>query len=212
MSGADFMGAVFNNHVFPKWSKGEVFKDKIEISDEHDRTEFALLDFSFCKKEGAKLDSFENEFIQSFLHAVETLAEKRRDSVCPGAYVVTQYSEVIPVLYLTRHCMELALKQAIRRVGYDPKKTHGLVPLWNSLWSHFPNQRTGEDGRAIKNMGAFVRAIDGVDKDGASLRYPMDRTGSFTQDKPLFVSCDKIAFYLEKFVEQLSELNVEHLA
>ena len=104
----------------------------------------------------------------------------------PGMYVFYRHSYALPVLYLTRHCMELAIKRAIRRCGFEPKKIHGLQQLWNSLVSLFPSERKGEDRKALSNMGAFVSAVAFVDNNGMSLRYSKDKSGGYTQDKPLF--------------------------
>ena len=81
--------------------------------------------------------------------------------------------------------------------------------LWSSLLSEFPEQRGREDRRAIKNMGAFVKSIAGIDDNGISLRYPSDKTGKLTQDRPLFVNDEEVASHLEKFVEQLELIDFD---
>lgn len=117
----------------------------------------------------------------------------------------------MPVLYLTRHCMELAIKRAIRKCGREPKEIHSILNLWNSLLSSFPVQRGRNDQRAIKSMGAFVKSISEIDDSGISLRYPRDKGGNLTQDKPLFVSNERIVSCLEKFVEQLELIDFDSI-
>ena len=122
-----------------------------------------------------KGEMFEEEFIRSFLNAAKELAAAGRRAIDrPGMYVMLKRSYAIPVLFLTRHCMELAIKRVIRKCGVEPKREHSLTKLWSSLLSRFPGQRCREDNRAIKNMGAFVEAVADIDDNGISLRYPQD--------------------------------------
>ena len=141
--------------------------------------------------------------------AKELAAAGRRAIDRPGMYVMLKHSYAIPVLFLTRHCMELAIKRVIRKCGVEPKREHSLTKLWSSLLSRFPGQRCREDNRAIKNMGAFVEAVADIDDNGISLRYPQDSSGRLTQDRPLFVNDEEVASYLEKFVEQLELIDFD---
>lgn len=155
-------------------------------------------------------DDGEEEFIRSFLNAAKELAAAGRRAIDrPGMYVMLKHSYAIPVLFLTRHCMELAIKRVIRKCGVEPKREHSLTKLWSSLLSRFPGQRCREDNRAIKNMGAFVEAVADIDDNGISLRYPQDSSGRLTQDRPLFVNDEEVASYLEKFVEQLELIDFD---
>ena len=155
---------------------------------------------------------FEDEFIRSFLNAAKVLAAAGRTAIDrPSMYVMPDHSYAIPVLFLTRHCMELAIKRAIRKCGRDPQRDHGLSGLWSSLLSRFPEQRGREDRQVIKNMGAFVNSIADIDDNGISLRYPSYKSGKLTQDRPLFVNNEQVASYLEKFVEQLELIDFDSL-
>lgn len=60
-------------------------------------------------------------------------------------------------------------------------------------------------------MGAFVNAIADIDDNGISLRYPQDKSGRLTQDRPLFVNDEEVVSYLEKFVEQLQLIDFDYL-
>ena len=171
---------------------------------------YSLLNSSALMKPELKDGMFEDEFIRSFLNAAKVLAAEGRAAIDrPGMYVLLDHSYAIPVLFLTRHCMELAIKRAIRKCGHEPRRNHSLLGLWSSLLSEFPEQRGREDRRAIKNMGAFVKSIAGIDDNGISLRYPSDKTGKLTQDRPLFVNDEEVASHLEKFVEQLELIDFD---
>ena len=206
------MDSVFNDHVFPKYKDQQVMKPQMDGFSDPTLRNFSLLDLSALMKDELKADRFDDEFIQSFLNAAKELAAAGRRAIDrPGMYVMLEHSYAIPVMFLTRHCIELAIKRAIKRCGAEPKKDHNLTSLWNSLLSRFPRQRCREDNRAIKNMGAFVKAVAEIDNDGISLRYPQDKSGRLTQDRLLFVNDEGVVSYLEKFVEQLQLIDFDCL-
>lgn len=197
------MESVFNDHVFPKYMSQQVMKSQMDGFNDPTLRDFSLLDSSALMKDEFKADKFDDEFIRSFLNAAKELAAAGRKAIDkPGMYLMLEYSYAIPVMFLTRHCIELAIKRAIKRCGAEPKRDHGLTSLWNSLLSRFPRQKCREDNRTIKNMGAFVKAVADIDNNGISLRYPQDKSGRLTQDRPLFVNNEEVVSYLEKFVEQ----------
>lgn len=206
------MESVFNDHVFPKYMSQQVMKPQMDGFGDPTLRNFSLLDLSALMKDELKADRFDDEFIQSFLNAAKELAAAGRRAIDrPGMYVMLEHSYAIPVMFLTRHCIELAIKRAIKRCGAEPKKDHNLTSLWNSLLSRFPRQRCREDSRAIKNMGDFVKAVAEIDNDGISLRYPQDKSGRLTQDRLLFVNDEEVVSYLEKFVEQLQLIDFDCL-
>jgi len=204
------MESVFNDHVFPKYMSQQVMKSQMDGFNDPTLRDFSLLDSSALMKDEFKADRFDDEFIRSFLNAAKELAAAGRKAIDkPGMYLMLEYSCAIPVMFLTRHCIELAIKRAIKRCGAEPKRDHGLTSLWNSLLSRFPRQKCREDNRTIKNMGAFVKAVADIDNNGISLRYPQDKSGRLTQDRPLFVNNEEVVSYLEKFVEQLELIDFD---
>lgn len=206
------MESVFNDHVFPKYMSQQVMKSQMDGFNDPTLRDFSLLDSSALMKDEFKADKFDDEFIRSFLNAAKELAAAGRKAIDkPGMYLMLEYSYAIPVMFLTRHCIELAIKRAIKRCGAEPKRDHGLTSLWNSLLSRFPRQKCREDNRTIKNMGAFVKAVADIDNNGISLRYPQDKSGRLTQDRPLFVNNEEVVSYLEKFVEQLELIDFDYI-
>jgi HEPN domain-containing protein len=204
------MGGIFTEHVFPRYVGRQVMKPQMNGFDDPTLRDFSLLDSSVLMKEELKDEMFEGEFIRSFLNAAKELAAAGRRAIDrPGMYVMLEHSYAIPVLFLTRHCMELAIKRAIRKCGAEPKREHSLKKLWSSLLSRFPGQKCREDNRAIKDMRAFVYAVADIDDNGISLRYPQDNEGGLTQDRPLFVNDEEVASYLEKIVEQLELIDFD---
>ena len=206
------MESVFNDHVFPKYMSQQVMKSQMDGFSDPTLRNFSLLDLSTLMKDAVTTDIYTADDTQSLLNAAKELAVAGRRAIDrPGMYVMLEHSYAIPVMFLTRHCIELAIKRAIKRCGAEPKKDHSLTSLWSSLLSRFPRQRCREDGRAIKNMGAFVEAVAEIDDNGISLRYPQDKSGRLTQDRPLFVNDEEVVSYLEKFVEQLQLIDFDCL-
>lgn len=204
------MESVFNDHVFPKYMSQQVMKSQMDGFNDPTLRDFSLLDSSALMKDEFKADRFDDEFIRSFLNAAKELAAAGRKAIDkPGMYLMLEYSYAIPVMFLTRHCIELAIKRAIKRCGAEPKRDHGLTSSWNSLLPRFPRQKCREDNRTIKNMGAFVKAVADIDNNGISLRYPQDKSGRLTQDRPLFVNNEEVVSYLEKIVEQLELIDFD---
>lgn len=199
---------VFSKHVFPKYTEKKIMKSQMNGFDDPTLCEFTLLDSAAFAKEEYKDELFEKEFIRSFLNAAKSLADDgRRKTDKPGMHVFYQHSFALPVLFLTRHCMELSLKRAIKATGKTPGDVHGLDRLWSSLLSAFPQQRSPEDQSIIDNMGSFVKAISQLDATGFNLRYPKDKQGRYTQDKPLFVNNEALVSLLEQFVDQLERID-----
>ena len=175
------MGDAFKNHVFPKYEKSRAMKPQMKGLEDPTLNSFSLLDLSALMKPELKDQMFEDEFIRSFLNAAKVLAAAGRTAIDrPSMYVILNHSYAIPVLFLTRHCMELAIKRAIRKCGREPKGNHGLSGLWNSLLSRFPEQRGREDRQVIKNMGAFVNSIADIDERICASDSLMMRTVGFS--------------------------------
>ena len=196
---------VFSERIFPRYEPESVVKKQMEAFSDPTIPNFSLLNLSCFAKEYFKDDSFEKEYIKSFLQAVKVLArEGRKDTNRPEGQFFFNYSYALPVLYMTRHCMELTQKRAIRRKGGNPAATHDLKRLWEDFLSMVPAERTVEDHQAIENMGLFVKALSDIDGTGFDLRYPKDKKGGqYTQDRPLFIDNEQTACYLNSFVKQL---------
>ena len=109
------MGSIFTEHVFPRYVGRQVMKPQMNGFNDPTLRDFSLLDSSVLMKEKLKGEMFEEEFIRSFLNAAKELAAAGRRAIDrPGMYVMLKHSYAIPVLFLTRHCMELAIKRVIR--------------------------------------------------------------------------------------------------
>ena len=200
---------IFKSHIFSGVKQETLYKRQM-IDGFGDKTlpQFAPLVFSAFAKQEYKHEMFEEEFINSFLKSAKLLAEASRkdNSPLPGVYLFHTYSLVLPVLYMTRHCIELSMKRAIRLVGGKPKQTHKLMGLWSSFLSKLPEECTANDKRTLERMQRFVSYIDTLDENGEKLRYPEGNDKQLTQDTFYWVDCVAVTETLDCFVKQLNAL------
>lgn len=207
------MSGIFSKNVFPEYTSAKLMKPQMNGFNDPTLKDFSLLNTATLFQDDFKEEKFETEFIQSFLNAAKAVAETGRKNIDqPEMYVLKSYSYAIPALFLTRHCMELSIKRAIRKCHRHPKTNHDLRGLWSSFLQWMPEQRRIEDHRSLENMGLFVTDVAEIDNNGISLRYPTYKTGKRTKDKTLFVNNEEVVAYLEKFVEQLELLEFEDIS
>lgn len=204
------MQQIFTKHVFDEYKENHVIKPQMDGFNDPTLHDFLPLSFSSVIKVEYIEEWFEKEFIESFRNAAKVLADAGQQAVnVANGYPFPKFSYALPMLYMTRHCMELALKRAIRKFGGTPGTTHNLTKLWSSFQSRLPsrNNRICEDRRTIKNMGLFVKEVSTIDDTGFDLRYSKDNVGEYTQGKWIWVNAKEVPNYLDQFVEQLESIN-----
>lgn len=204
------MQQIFTKYVFDKYKKDDVVKPRMDGFNDPTLHDFLPLSISPIIKAEHREEWFEKEFIESFRNAAKVLADAGQEAVSvANGYPFREFSYALPMLYMTRHCMELSLKRAVRRLGGKPGTIHDLTRLWSSLQSRLPskNNRMREDQKAIRNMEPFVNEISEIDDTGFDLRYSKDNAGEYTQGKWLWVNVKAVSNYLDQFVEQLESIN-----
>lgn len=170
---------------------------------------FQLLSVASLAKDQFKHEQYELEYIYSYLNAAKELASiGESKSSQPGMVVFYRHSYALPILYLTRHCMELSIKRAIGGMGRQPKTTHGLTGLWSSFLSCCQGKRSNSDEPILKAMGKYVSCIDRLDPTGTKLRYSTSKD-EYSINRPLWVDSKRTTQLLEQFVNQLEALNTD---
>lgn len=211
--------SVFTFHRFPPIKQELLYKHKLNGLDDKTRYCFVPLTISIAAKSEYKEGIFEDEFINMFLRSAKILAnviqtENIELVKCSSQKEIflKKYSLALPVLYLTRHCIELSIKKAIRHIGHKPKSIHSLESLWNSFVSYLSKSITwrlkhnDNDEKILKRMHNFVRYIDFLDNNGEKFRYSKENDGQFTQNIFYWVNCVAITAALYLFVDQLNAL------
>ena len=98
----------------------------------------------------------------------------------------------MPIAYLYRHSIELALKSIIRimfnaeRLSELPKyelEQHKVIPLWNIVRPVLIDTWPKEDRSPVNNTQALLEDLQKIDKSGQNLRYAHQKNGNRTSDK-----------------------------
>lgn len=126
------MQQIFTKHVFDEYKENHVIKPQMDGFNDPTLHDFLPLSFSSVIKVEYREEWFEKEFIESFRNAAKVLADAGQQAVnVANGYPFPKFSYALPMLYMTRHCMELALKRATRKFGGTPGTTHNLTKLWS---------------------------------------------------------------------------------
>lgn len=201
---------VFKNHIFKGLSVDELYKQQMNGFNDPSLGHYQLLSVSSLMKEEVKREQYELEYIQSYLNAAKELANiGEQKTAQPHAYIFYRHSYALPILYLARHCMELAIKRGIARTGHEVKAKHSLRDLWEVFLSSQITSPLDEDNQTLEKMGAFISYIDMLDPTGTKLRYSADKKG-YSIDSPLWVNSKQVVKQLELFVRQLEALDANH--
>jgi hypothetical protein len=116
---------------------------------------------------------------------------------------------VLPsILYAIRHATELFLKYVIFELSetHEHGKTcpggHGLTKLFSDHKAMIEHALEIEAAQTafhyrewIQEFEAIISEVDGVDPDGQTLRYPIDRKGSANLDGTIHVSLRQVEIF-----------------
>lgn len=127
---------------------------------------------------------------------------------------------VMPILYNTRHALELSLKFAISKLydmGAIPsthKMDHDILSHWKHLHSHSVGDRTVRE--LVSQIKPYVTSLAQIDEDGQELRYAetrsMDRSlNDFSVANLLLIrsSIEKLSALLVRLRDRIVELEWE---
>lgn len=98
----------------------------------------------------------------------------------------------MPIAYLYRHSIELALKSIIRtmynaqrlsELPEDVLEQHVIIPLWNIVRPVLIETWPIEDRTPLNNTQALLESLQRIDKSGQNLRYSHQKNGNKTSDK-----------------------------
>jgi len=96
----------------------------------------------------------------------------------------------MPIAYLYRHSIELALKSIIRtmhnagRISELPNlDIHKIIPLWNVVRPVLIDTWPNEARSPVNNTQALLEDLQKIDKSGQNLRYTHEKSGNKTSDK-----------------------------
>ena len=98
-------------------------------------------------------------------------------------YPINNQSLTIPLFYLARHSMELALEEALREIahiGVDDARTdgHDLLKLYDDLQKILKDNGVNDDGRWSNHCRRILTHIHSADPKGEHFRYPAALNGN----------------------------------
>ncbi|GEQ15683.1 HEPN domain-containing protein [Clostridium butyricum] len=205
---------IFKEMLFEDVSVEKLYKSQMNGFNDESIPDFNLITFSSVLKEEVREYKIQVEFIKSYLESAKILSERLVDmgKVQIGiSKVFYSYSLTIPIIYLCRHCLELAIKYAIFCIDGKPKKVHGLNKIWSSFLSYLPKDISENDKDLLKKMGDFIRNIDLLDDTGTNFRYPSDQNEVCIKNKFYWANSKLIVTTTEKFVKQLETIDINKL-
>lgn len=177
--------------------------------------DFQPLSCSSTIKEDLKPKWSEAEYIDSYINAAIILSKENKKLVTPSCpdvkYAFSKYYYTLPIIYLVRHSVELALKFAIEQSGYECKPTHKVSSLWQAFTNHLPKTLTPNDSKTKKQMQLFINIISSLDDTEISTRYSKSRDGLQTQSQFLLVDTITLSDTCEKFVTAIRNVDFEYI-
>lgn len=206
---------IFNQIFFEPVITEKLYKAQMDGMSDKTLPHFNPITFSSIYKKEIKQEETQKEFIQSYLQSAKILEKHLEELERPhtGIYkIFYNYSLTLPIIYLCRHCLELAIKYAILRINGKPKEVHGLDKIWSSFHSYLPQKAiSGKERSKLKEMGNFIHTINLLDETGTKLRYPTNKDGTCSQEQFIWANCKEIVKSTEQFVKQLEALDIENI-
>lgn len=198
---------IFKDMIFIKVSLEQMYKPQVNGFRDETLPEFNPILFSSTFKNEQKRKEADIEYIKSYLESAKILVDETyKRQICANGIkkIFYNYSLELPTIYMCRHCLELSIKHAINKLGKEAKNTHGLEGQWNAFMQYISKDMiSGKERTILKNMGEFIRNIDGLDDNGTKLRYPLQEDKSFSQGEFLWVNTKQIVKSTEDFVNQM---------
>jgi hypothetical protein len=117
----------------------------------------------------------------------------------------------VPLFFLQRHRVELALKSLLAAVGADVPTTHDLKTLWKKCEEEL-RPKDDETWRTFEaDHVEFIDLLDEVDPGSFAFRYPVDKRGD-PVERPQFIDlrvlhkhADSVYYGASGYADYLSE-------
>lgn len=204
---------IFDKVEFKRSIDSELYKTQMNGFNDSTLKEYNPMLMSSIFKKEFRDEKQSEEFIMSYLESAKIIMEETyriQNKNLDVKKIFLSYSLVLPTVYLCRHCLELAIKNAINSLGKTAKHYHNLSKLWNALREYLKDRDiSGEEMNLLNNMGIFIQSIDSIDDNGMKLRYPKQKDNSDSQKEFSWINTRKIVEQTEAFVRQLEKLKLK---
>ncbi len=167
---------------------------QIDFPDENDTLIKTKADF-YSSALGANWQDL-SWYSHSFELSLEILIKHIKKNVKHGQLLT------LPILFLSRHFIELKLKEIINY--FDKSKlytNHGLKDLWETIVSNMKSEYAFEktEINELNNTGKLIFELDEIDKGSFNFRYPTNKKGK--------KSLEFAQFDLNNFVTVIEKVN-----
>jgi|HubBroStandDraft_6_1064221.scaffolds.fasta_scaffold733641_2 hypothetical protein len=154
----------------------DVFSELLEMT-EIERVPAKVRKFLHREPPPGKYEKTWEYFSYGYSNGFEEFA-KRALEIWPGREHLA-----LPLFFLARHSIELALKDTILEYAKtDPPPPdlggHGLMQLWNQLLAYMDRYGLAANDEWGVYCGKLLNHIHEVDPDGERFRYPAARDGA----------------------------------
>lgn len=168
-----------------------------------------LLTSSMLKPD-MRREAAETEYIDSFLESADCLAREIKSKTVVGSSGEVLFkpffsnSLVLPAVYICRHVVELAMKEALGKWGVEYQYTHSLCKLWESVEGRLAERVGCEEGATCaESMAILVETLDDIDERGTKLRYAICKNAENLSDSFMWVNVSELVGAVRLFVAQL---------
>lgn len=128
----------------------------------------------------------EENYVDGYMEAAMYLSQV----VLEKSLHISRDTLVLPILYNTRHAIELTLKFLMKQL-YEEGFLHAPPKSNHKIHEHFEALERGRLGDSqmrelIKHLSPFVESLAEIDDDGQQLRYAIDQSGQASlKNRPL---------------------------
>lgn len=197
--------------VFEKVSMEDMYKEKMNGFDDESLVNYSFLSASSLYKTTLQNNAVQKEYLDAYMKGAEILLNDYNKSIQKGNVIIKMLIPMtplsIPIIYICRHCVELAIKFAIYQLENKQITSHNLSNLWKILLKSLDVSPVEQE--VINDMGKFVSYIEKLDDKSTKLRYPLGNDNNSNQGTPLFVNCDVIVKSTKRFVNQIYNINYD---
>lgn len=220
-------GNIFKQE-FKAPEEGVIYKTFINGFSIQELQHYTPISLAAANKENIKRRGTAKEWVDSYTEAAIALSKINQERCCNSnaearnkienpyirhsKYVFFSYQLTLPIIFLTRHAAELALKEAIELAGGKlNNQTHDLIKLWNSLLSNFIENKSPFDTNNITQMHSYLQILSHLDDSGTKVRYATDKDGNYTHNNIEWVDCVLLTNKLKSFIESLRSIDYEYV-
>jgi len=114
-------------------------------------------------------------YSSSYDFAIRTLIDHIHIEVNHGQMLT------LPIIFLSRHFIEIKIKEILDVFGVENPTTHNLELLWNKLIEKYKEnyQSSSEkDKMTMDNTGRIIIELNKLDDKSFNFRYPTDKEGN----------------------------------